>query len=85
MKVGDIVMCKKILFHNNKMLFIPNNKYEICCISKLWITLLDEIELCGKDGYAFIKSKNCVTNDENFYDYFYTSEELRVKKLNTIL
>ena len=80
LQVDDILICKKMLRYNYQMYTI-NKNYTIKIIYPLLIQI--SINDYNDDGLFFSLSK-----EENkgiyIFDYFYTKDELRSLKLNTI-
>ena len=87
MKVGDILICKKemhiLIF--NEIVYTKNKGYKIYNIS--YYRSIDPIFYLiannNKPGTYFSNDKN----DKNYsyiFEYFYTKEEIRSLKLNSI-
>jgi len=77
MKIDDIIICKKEMSSHNA-LFIPNNKYKITQIrnnDKLYYITDDNNELYFVDNHH---------SPFYIFDYFYTLDEIRLIKLNSL-
>ena len=80
MKIGDRLICKKNVKDNycvGGFIFIKDNYYDIVSIDIDSITMMDE-----DNDIDFLSEFD--KKEDIFFDLFYTPEELRIKKLQTI-
>ncbi|MCK9445889.1 hypothetical protein M0Q50_03255 [bacterium] len=78
MKTGDIIICKK----DKDISLIKNKKYVIFNSESDYFTYHPIIIICeDKKLYGFTQNNEL---DNYFYDYFYTEEELRKMKLDSL-
>lgn len=78
MKKNDLVICKKTRKNGEKYIFIKDRKYKILNIS-YYNNVMIESEY--SDIFAFNFNSDM---QYYIYDYFYTKEELRKLKLNSL-
>lgn len=79
MKKDDIVICKQTFYNfiMQRISFTKNKSYKIDYIDKYYIWIYDNEDW---SEYMVLSDKS----DRNFLDYFYTKEEIRLLKLNSL-
>jgi len=79
MKKGDKLICKKYCNYENRTIFYTNKYYSINCVVN------DNCILVSDDNNKFLWFT--IEKHGNFkylYEYFYTQEELRILKLESL-
>ena len=87
LKEGDILICKKHLFYYDDLACKKNKSYKIYMIFDVLNDLGENIDyfmILSDSGAIPVYDNNKNINNKYVYDYFYTQQELRLLKLESL-